>query len=79
MDFGLLFKILLVVLAGAAGIVSVFVGKYKGVAQNPVESVAEEVIKYETGVDVNFDELAPNPAATTPLPDKQDDNTTKAA
>ena len=51
--------IVIVAVVAIAGIVSV---KYLG-PDNPVEKVAEEIIKDETGVDIN---LTPTSTKTTP-------------
>jgi hypothetical protein len=52
--------LLLVVLAVA----SQFVGPFKGSSSNPVEIVAEDAIKEETGLSVNLD-LYPSTAGTS--------------
>lgn len=59
MDLGLIFKIIIVVVAGTVGIASIFVGKYKGQQDNPIEELAEQVIKNESGVDIDLTPLSP--------------------
>jgi hypothetical protein len=54
--------IIVCVLAGAVGIGSVY---YFG-KDNPVEKEAEVVIKDETGISVDFDKIAKDPAPQPP-------------
>ena len=54
MDISLLLKIIIVAGACIIGVGSVFIGKYKGQQDNPIEEKAEEVIKDQTGVDIDL-------------------------
>lgn len=57
MDISLLWKIGIVVSAAAAGIAYTYLGKQPH--DNPVEEAAEQVIKNETGVDVDLSPTSP--------------------
>jgi len=54
MDVSLVFKIIVVMLAIVVGIASYFYGPFKGHFDNPIEEAAEEVIKEETGVNIDL-------------------------
>ncbi len=54
MDLTFFMKVIIVICAALVGVGSVFVGKYKGQQDNPVEEKAEEIIKEKTGVDIDL-------------------------
>lgn len=53
-NLDLIIKALIIAIAAIVGICSVYIGKYKGIQDNPVEKVAEEIIKRETGLDIEL-------------------------
>lgn len=59
MDMGMIFKIVITTIALIVGIGSVYVGKYKGQHDNPIEEKAEEIIKDKTGFDVDLTPTSP--------------------
>lgn len=55
--------VLIVVVAGAVGIVSIkFLGN-----ENPIEETAEKIIKDETGIDVELSQKAPETQVSAPV------------
>ncbi len=54
MDVTFFIKVVIVICAGLVGVGSVLVGKYKGQQDNPTEEIAEDIIKKETGVDIDL-------------------------
>lgn len=61
MGFDTIVKIFVVVSAALIGVGSMFVGKYRGIADNPIEQKSEEIIKRNTGIDIDL-----SPEETTP-------------
>lgn len=58
------YKIVAVIAILVVALVSYYVGPFKGQINNPIEQVAEIVIKDETGLDINFDSVVPKKDAS---------------
>lgn len=54
MEFEMKLKAVMLAIAVSVGIASYYVGFFKGKPDNPVEQIAEEVIKEETGLTIDL-------------------------